>query len=621
MVHIYAEMTAGRGDIVLVAGGPGTPEDVQRAANMIAPLTPHFGKTDPPGGLIAPLTWGCVVQLSQTYGPDFVPGDQLRAWIAEQAVARTSTLPDRLPWFVTDQIPQRLAPRPYQVAGALEIARTGKALIFDEPRTGKTITTILGLSTYLGGQTQQSGQAPPIIVICPASVIDPWVEAFNTWAPYWRAVAWRGPKRQHLAGTADVYVTSYETARIDTPKIGKRSPLLELEPRALVVDECHYIKNQQAERTKSIIRLARDVDAFVGLSGTPITHHPADLWPVLNCLAPGGQPSRDRWVNRYCSIDPYAEYGEGIIGLNPLTEPEFRVVLSGQHRRVARADVMSQLPPKVYSERTVDLPAAWRKAYDDFESQMLAELPTEDGGWQELSVMDRLSVFTHLSGLASSAADVRVEYGPDVDEQTGLPKRHVHLDLKAVSAKSYGWKVDALLEILEERCQDDSGEKVVVFAPSAQLIKLAGAAAEKAGYRCGYVIGGQAADARTEAINRFQHGDLQVILATTSAGGTGITLSAAGTLVFLQRPWSLVESLQAEDRAEGMAEGGGTPSRGTEVIDIVARDTLDSRIRAVLRERAGQLADLVQDPRIVTELLGGSRGTRYSNPDTERQAS
>jgi hypothetical protein len=116
----------------------------------------------------------------------------------------------------------------------------------------------------------------------------------------------------------------------------------------------------------------------------------------------------------------------------------------GQHRRVARADVMSQLPPKVYSVRTVELPAKWRKAYDDFEAQMLAELPDGD----ELSVMDTLSVLAHLSSLARPRPPTsRSTYGPDVDERTGEPKR------TCTSTSRRRWKVDALLEILDERCR------------------------------------------------------------------------------------------------------------------------------------------------------------------------
>lgn len=590
MVSIHADLVAGGGQIVLIAGGLADPEDVALAARRLKQLTPLFSKSDPPGALLAPATWPAVVQLAATFGDDWHPGPALRAWVNAEAARRTTPLIGAaLPEWLSGPLAEAgLAARPYQVDGALEIARTGRALIFDEPRTGKTITTILGLSVGAG---EQHLHGLPILVVCPASVVDPWVEAFEDWAPYWTAVAWRGPKRKALAGTADVYVTSYDTARLDADT-AKGSPLVALEPRSLVVDESHYIKNHTTHRSKAVRRLARVTErhggAYVALSGTPITHHPADLWPALVGLSEGAWPARERWVNRYCDVVS-GDYKDEIIGLKAATEPEFRLAVLGQHRRVARADVMSQLPPKSYSVRTVDLPAAWRKVYDDFESSMLAELP--DG--QELSVMDVMSMFTHLSGLASAAADVRVEMGPDVDEATGQPKRHVHLDLKAPS-----WKVDALLEVLDER----PGESVVTYAPSAQLMRLAGAAAKAAGYRVGYVIGGQTARERTEARQAFQAGALDLICATTGAGGTGITLSRAGTLVFLQRPWALVESIQAEDRAEGDMEA----TRGTEVIDVVARNTIDSRVRAVLRERAGQLADLVQDPRLVAELLGGT---------------
>jgi SNF2 family DNA or RNA helicase len=584
-IAIYGELTAAGNQIVLISSGP--VEDMAFAAKQLQQLTPLIKKSDPPGTLILTASWPAVVQLASTYRDAWLPGPRLQAWIAAQAAARSVRVnggPLSVP------IPEGLTPRPYQVDGARLIAATGRALIFDEPRTGKTMTTILGLAER-SGPRQLDGL--PILVIAPASVVDPWVEAFRAWAPYWTTVAWRGtPKRRYsLLGEADVYVTSYDTARVDAKDTNPgHSPLVALDPRTLVVDECHYIKTPDAARTKAVRRLARNTTGFVALSGTPITHHPGNVWPTLTCLDPHAWPARERWVNRYCVENVNAEYGQDILGLNPATEAEFRVALLGQERRVARADVMDQLPPKIYSVRTVELPPAYRKAYDAFARDMLAELP--DG--QELSVMDVLSQLTMLSRLACAAADVEVtvEVGDD-----GVEKRHTHIELKNPS-----WKVDALLEILGER----PGEQTVAFAPSAQLMRLAGTAAEAAGYKVGYVIGGQTQAVRTADIAAFQRRDLDLICATTGAGGVGITLSAAGTLVFLQRPWSLVESLQSEDRAEGNL----TKTRGTEIIDIVASNTIDTRVRSVLRERAGQLADFVQDPRVVAELLGGASITR-----------
>jgi SNF2 family DNA or RNA helicase len=587
-ISIHGELTAAGDRIILIAGG--LVEDVAYAAKQLGQMTPLIKPTDPKGALVCPATWPAVVQLAAIYGDAWRPGPRLQAWIREQAALRTIK---NLESCLSVPVPDGFTPRPYQVDGALEIARTGHALIFDEPRTGKTITTILGLAE----QATRGAITTPILVVCPASVVDPWVEAFRNWAPYWTTVAWRGaPKRRHaLAGTADVYITSYDTARADAKNTNPtHSPLIALDPRALVLDECHYVKNHGTARAKAVTRLGRNIAAFVALSGTPITHHPANLWPTLNLLARGAWPSRERWVSRYCAVQADVDYGDGIIGLNRATEPEFRLTVLGQHRRVARADVMSQLPPKVYSIRTVALPADYRKAYDAFETDMLAELP--DG--QELSVMDVLAKMTCLSALSCAAADVEVTIEMVDDGYGGeIEKKHIHLELKAPS-----WKVDALLELLDER----PGERVVSFSVSAQLARLAGAAATAAGYRVGYVIGGQPMRERTNTIAAFQAGQLDLICATTGAGGTGITLSAAGTLVFLQRPWSIVDSLQAEDRAEGDMN----QTRGTEIVDIIAADTIDTRVRAVLRERAGQLADLVQDPRIVAELLGGATVTR-----------
>lgn len=336
-----------------------------------------------------------------------------------------------------------------------------------------------------------------------------------------------------------------------------------------------------------------------------VTHNsPKNLWPALDAMAPGAWQSGERWTGRFCLTIP-SEYGPAkVLGMNPYAEEEFWHCMLGQHRRVAKADVLKDLPPKVYSVRTVDLPEAYRRSYDQMESQMLAELP--DG--QELSVMGVLAQLTRLSQLACAAADVDVttEIRED-DFGNEIEVKHQKVTLKMPS-----WKIDAMLEILEERCGPggaEDGEQVVVFAPSRQLIDLAGKAAAKEGYRVGYIKGGQSAKERTGTIARFQAGDIDVIFVVTQAGGVGITLTAARTCIFLARPWSMVDALQCEDRLHRI----GAEHESIDVIDIVAKNTIDSRVRAVLKERAGALSDLLKDPRIVAELLGGKNVKRINS--------
>lgn len=576
---VHGELSADAERIVLIATGPD--HEVAHAARLLEGLTPLIKPTVPAGGLQLPASWPAVIQLSATFGEAWRPGPALTAWTAEQIRQRTEPAA-----ALAITPPVGLVPRSYQVDGALMIGATGRALLFDEPRTGKTVTAVLGLvERHAAGHP-----VLPAVVVCPAGVIDAWVRHVHAWAPHLRAVAWRGSpeRRARLAGTADVYVTSFETTRRDADQ-RRNAPLRALKPAALVVDECHRIKDPATAQTRAVGRLGRKVDTFVALSGTPITHHPGNLLPSLQLLEPVAWPSGERWVGRYCRSTP-GDYSATVLGLNEFTEPEFRLTLLGRHRRVARADVLNEIP-KSYTVRKVELPAQWRKAYDDIEGSMLAELP--DGS--ELSVMDVLSKINLLVQLACAPADMEITTEIVVDPETGLPfekqKRHAIL-------KDPSWKVDELLEVMAER----PGYAIAAFAPSRQLMTLAGAAAEKAGYRVGYVIGGQRAKARTETVDAFQARELDLLCVTTGAGGTGLTLSAADALVFLARPWSLVESMQAEDRAEG----DESKTRGTEIVDIVASNTIETRIRAVLRERAGQLSDLVQDPRIVAELLGGA---------------
>jgi SNF2 family DNA or RNA helicase len=548
----------------------------------LALLTPLVKVTDPPGGLTLPLSWPAVVQLAMTYGSRWRPGPRLVEWIRDETARRTQ---QRFSGSVLGALPDGLTPRPYQIDGAALIYATGRALITDEPGTGKTITTILGL---LGRQQW------PAVVVAPASVVDSWVKAWHTWAPGVRAVAFRGPSRNRLLGHADVYVTSYDTARVSVGPTGKPGALLKLAPAAVVIDECHLIKNPDAARSKAVRKLAKGASTVVTLSGTPITHNPADLWPTLVALEPDAWPSRERWVGRYCDVVP-GDYSDSVIGLNPGREPEFRTALLGQHRRVAKADVLSQLPPKIYSVRTVEIPKEYRKRYEAMERDMLAEVG--NGDLPAFSVITQLQF---LAALSCADADVEVTETEHIDEIAGETeiRQHYHAVLKAPS-----WKVDALLEVLEER----PGKQTMGFAVSRQLIEIAGRAAEKAGYRVGYVVGGQTPKQRSAHVGAFQAGEFDLILLTTQAGGVGLTLTAASTVVGLQRPFSLVESLQIEDRAHRI---GSEIHESIEVIDIVAANTIDSRVREALREKGQQLADLVQDPRIVAELLGG-----VSTPD------
>lgn len=577
MTALVGELTADEKSIVLIANGPDV--EVAQMAKLCATLTPLFQKSKPPGALTVAATWPAVVQLAAMFGAYWRPGPRLVEWITQRLMERT-----RRGRRLTVEPPAGCVARPYQVEAAMLIAAVGRVLLFDDPGTGKTISTILGLV-----ERAASADVLPVLCVVPASTVDSWVEAWQTWAPQWPVLAWRGTPTQRLTlpqRGAAVYVASYGLAAKDGAAV--RSPLVRLRAGTVVIDEVHKIKSPHTQQSVAARRLASRSRHMVGLSGTPITHHAGNLWPTLEALEPAAWPSSERWYGRYLAT-ARTDYGaDDVVGLDPRSEAELRTALLGQYRHVAKADVLPQLPPKVYSVRTVELPPTYRRIYDAMEDQMLAEMP--DG--TELPVMSILAQLTRLAQLASAAADVTVS--TEIDEDTGEAREHYHVTLKMPS-----WKVDALLDVLAER----PGTHTLAFTPSRQLTVLAGEMAQRAGYSVGYLVGRQTAAERTRSIEHFQAGKFDVLCATTGAGGVGLTLTAASTVVFLQRPWSLVDAIQAEDRAHRI---GSEIHDSIEIIDIIAANTIDSRVRQVLREKAGQLAHLLQDRRILTHLLGGS---------------
>lgn len=569
--QVHGEIHADGDRIILFGTG-----NIVEAVGRLHLLTPHFEETKPAGGLQVALRWPVVCQLAGEMGPAWVPGPRLVRWIGEQVALRAG--PPELAHRTPAAEPP---PRSYQVAGARLIAATAHGLINDDPGVGKTLTTLLGLRELQArGTLPLAGQ---LLVVCPASVVDSWVRDAHRWFPEWRTQPLRGTGWQTWTRGPGLRVASYEIAsRAVAQKLITR-------PAAVVLDECHLIKSAKSARSRAAVTLARHATAVVAISGTPITHHAGDLHQALKALDPISFPSRERFDARYLDVVA-GDYSDDVLGLNRFREPEFRACLYGTHRRLAKEDVLPELPPKVYTERIVELPADARRAYAEMERDMLARL--DDG--TELPAFDALAQMQRLLALANSACDVEITHGPDLDEATGLPKMHVHAHPREPS-----WKIDELVAVLDER----RGRQSLVFAPSRRLIELAGARLEKEGYRVGWITGRQSAKAKTDTIAAFQAGALDVVCATVQAGGVGITLTAASVVVFLQRPWSYVEATQAEDRAHRL---GSEVHESIEVVDIIAADTVDSRVRAVLTGKADATAELLADPRIAQRFLGGA---------------
>jgi SNF2 family DNA or RNA helicase len=582
----------------------GDDHDKNQFVSVLRNLTPNFNpvSADTMGVL---LSWTAVTQLAHNFpgltpqSLSWVPGPQLSEWTIVEIIRRSCD------GDFTGQLPAR-EPMKHQRAGAVAIGMNGRFLLADDPGTGKGGTYFMGLA-----ELEARGRNPwPALVVAPAGVVDTLLEEVALWYPRWKVAAYRGPGRQrYLKSDARLLVTSYQTMRNDVGDAHKPGPLLKLGAGAVVFDEVHFLCNHTSQMSSRSRRLAKHIPNVIAGSGTPITKNVASFWPVLNSMNPESYPSRDRYKSHFC-LSRRADYGDTeVSGLDPVREPEFRVAMQGTFRRVAKEDVLKDLPPKTYQTRWLDIPAPWRKSYEQMRDDMLAELPDN---MTPLEVMSTLAKMTRLAQLASSACDVRT--WRETEQNPKSPHFGEDVQRTEVTMREPCWKAAALLDVLGEVHQgegviDDLGGQhghaigsrpVVAFAPSRQLVTLAGQMAEKKGYAVGYITGAVGNTERTEVRHAFQANKLDLVCVTTGAGGTGLTLHAADTLVFLMRPWSYVEAVQAEDRVHRRGQ-----TKNVRIIDLVARNSIEANVRAALRDKASNLADLVRDRRIVESFLHG----------------
>jgi SNF2 family DNA or RNA helicase len=148
--------------------------------------------------------------------------------------------------------------------------------------------------------------------------------------------------------------------------------------------------------------------------------------------------------------------------------------------------------------------------------------------------------------------------------------------------------------------EDFGDDSVAVSAVSRQLIELLSARMTKAGIAHGLITGSQDADQRQRAVDDFQSGRIKWILFTAQAGGVGITLTAARRLIRLQRPWSLVDDRQVNDRVHRI---GSEIHDSIIITDYVTAGTVEERVRDVLENKADNFEQIVKDKDQLLALL------------------
>lgn len=473
---------------------------------------------------------------------------------------------------------------PFQKVGAAFAVAGQQVLLAHEMGLGKSPMTVAAVR-----HMHEIGMSPlPALVVCTNSMKRKWQEEFEKWWPGITTVVVGGSATKRRAAIAErpgVTIINWESLRAHSRLAGYGSIHLsdkEKQPgelnaqgyRTVIADEAHRGADPKAKQTRAWWHLSHDAAYRFALTGTPIVSSPEDLWSLLHALSPEEWPSRTKYISRY-TIASLNHWGSlEVLGLRTETRSEFETLIAHRFIRATKAEVLPDLPAKVRTTRAVEMGTKQAKAYKDFATHALALF---DSGL--LHAEDPLVRLGRLRQIAAAL--------PVLDAEGNV-----------VSLAEPSCKVDGLLEVLDEA----PGEPLVVFAESRKLIELCAEVLTRKKISHVQITGAVQPAQRAFNVEQFQAGEAQVCLCTVGAGGEGITLTRASRALFLQRPWSLVQSSQAEDRIHRI----GQEATSVEIIDLVTAGTVEEAVLGVLDGKADLLDEITRDRQRLAAFLQGS---------------
>lgn len=577
-----------------------------------------------------PLSWAACVQARAVFGERLQVGKPLAGWSRVEKANRDRALRyrearepvDLHAYDADNDHSEKLYP--FQIPGRDFMVAAKYALLGDEMGSGKTLQTLAALRAV-----SKSEDAYPALVVCPNSTKRNWAREIRKWLPEANPVVIDGSaakRRKQLAEAVDVYnaviIINIESVRLHSRLASYGSVRLkkckECDPtsgdetltpakcethdkelnafqfRVCVLDEAHRVKDPRALQTRAIWRVfhGETVNYRWALTGTPVANHPGDIWSILHTIDPTGFPRKSAFIDRYALVEFNAFGGMSIVGLKPETRDEFLGLLDARMRRMLKALVLKQLPGKTRVVRHVEMSAKQAKAYKEVADQYV--LTTEAG--DKLVMNGNLPAATRLLQLASAMCEVNK--GETPDDITGWK----------VTLADPSSKIDELMSIIE----DNPGKPLAIAAEHKQLIDLAAKRLTAAGIEFGVITGGVSAAQRDETVEAFQSGKLKYILFTYKAGGVGLNMTAADTLVRLQRSWSLVDNMQGEDRVHRI---GSEVHEAITIIDIITADTIEETQVEKLYQKMQRLEEIVRDRE---QLMAAGESTAHLDAEAAR---
>ena len=422
-------------------------------------------------------------------------------------------------------------------------------ILADDMGLGKTMQT---LTHILAEKEAGRMEGRPALVVAPTSVVPNWLAEARKFAPSLRPLVLEGPQRKKYFRSipyADLVLTSFALLQRDIEK------LRGFQYHLVVLDEAQYIKNPAAKVAKAACEL--DARLRLCLSGTPIENHLGELWSQMRFLMPGflgGQEDFNRLFRK-----PIEDQGD----LERQASLKSRVAPLILRR--TKDQVAKELPPKTILVHPVELNTAQKDLYETVRATM------------DKRVRQAIAI-KGLEGSRMLFLEALLKLRQICCEPK-LLKFENESKLEADAAGSA--KLDYLADLLDTLVEE--GRRILLFSQFTSMLDIIAAHLQQRKIRYLMLTGGS--KNRGELVERFQTGEIPLFLISLKAGGTGLNLTAADTVIHYDPWWNPAAEAQATDRAYRIGQ-----KNPVFVHKLICQGTVEERIHQ-LQQKKSELAD------------------------------
>lgn len=417
-------------------------------------------------------------------------------------------------------------------------------ILADEMGLGKTIQTIAFLLNKKDKKT---------LIVTPTSLIHNWKSEFEKFAPSLSVGISHGLKKDRLGiikniNDFNVILTTYGSLRNDIEEYEK------LEFDYCIIDEAQNIKNPLASSTDAV-KAIKASNKFA-LTGTPIENNLMELWSIFDFIMPGYLYS----LTKFNAI--FIKDVSQVENLKRMIKP---FIL-----RRTKEQVIKELPPKIEKEFYVEMGKTQRNTYGIYVEEIKRKLE------EKKDVKNKITIFSYLTKLRQLCLDPSI----------------IVEGYKGKSAKT-----DTCLEIIKDYIEKDN--KILVFSQFTSVLKNIGKKLNKNKINFYYLDGSTPAKNRITLVDSFNNNeDIKVFLISLKAGGTGLNLTSANTVIHFDPWWNPSVQNQASDRAHRIGQ-----KQVVEVIKLISKGTIEEKIMELQQKKSELIHDMLDGNLNNTNIL------------------